>query len=414
MKKIIIIGGGFGGLSAARALKNAAVEVTILDKSNHHLFQPLLYQVATAALSPGDIAAPIRAILRSQKNVRVFLSEALQIKPAEKKVVTSNGELDYDFLIVAVGSHHSYFGKDEWEHYAPGLKTMADALKMREKILTAFEQAEIAKSDEEINKEMTFVIVGGGPTGVELAGAIAEISKKTMLKDFRNIDPVNTKIILVEGENRLLTSFDPSLSEKAKKNLEQLGVTVKLGNRVTNINSNGVLLSDGFIETTNILWAAGNKIPEIVKSLNIESDKIGRAIVESDCSLKNHREIFVIGDAAKFTESGAALPGVAPVAIQQGKYVAKTIMNSIKGIPNRSFKYFDKGNLATIGRAKAIMQIGKLKLSGLIAWLGWVFIHILYLIGFRNRYKVLAEWIWLYFTNKNGVRLIIRETSSAD
>ena len=408
-KHVLIIGGGFGGLTAAKALKNADVEITLVDKTNHHLFQPLLYQVASAALSPADIAAPIRAILRKQKNVSVIMGEVINIDTQKRKVFLHDDEFDYDYLIAAVGSRHSYFGKDDWEKFAPGLKTMSDALALREKMLLSFEKAE--RSNDPIQKHLTFVIVGGGPTGVELAGAIAEIARHTMMKDFRKIDPTKTKIILVEASNKILGIYDEPLNGKGKILLEELGVVVKLNSKVSEINSSGVKLENEFIETQNVIWAAGNAISPILKSLNAELDKAGRVIVEKDCSVKEHPEIFVIGDAALcYDKNGKQLPGVCPVAIQQGNFVAKIISKQIPKEKRGLFKYFDKGNLATIGRAKAVMQIGNIKASGLIAWLAWVFIHILYLIGFRNRYKVLAEWIWLYITNRNGIRLIINKT----
>lgn len=409
-KKVVIIGGGFGGLTAAKELKNANLDITLIDKTNHHLFQPLLYQVATAALSPADVAAPIRAILNKQKNVRVIMGEVSRIDTSAKKVFLNGDVFDYDYLIVAVGSRHSYFGNDAWEKFAPGLKTINDALKLREKILLSFEKAERLDDEKEINKYLTFVIVGGGPTGVELAGAIAEIARKTMLKDFRKIDPAKTKIILVEALDRLLTAFDQQLSAKAKKSLEELGVTVLLNKRVVDINERGVQIENEMIETPNVIWAAGNTIPSIVHSLDSETDRAGRVIVEKDCSIKNHPEVFVIGDAALFIENEKPLPGIAPVAIQQGRYAAKIISDEIPKEERKPFKYFDKGILATIGKAKAVMQIGGIKASGWFAWIAWVFVHILYLIGFRNRYKVLAEWIWLYITNRHGIRLITQRT----
>ncbi|MBI1939085.1 MAG: NAD(P)/FAD-dependent oxidoreductase [Ignavibacteriales bacterium] len=410
LKKVVIIGGGFGGLTAAKELKNANLDITLIDKTNHHLFQPLLYQVATAALSPADVAAPIRAILNKQKNIRVIMGEVNRIDTSSKKVFLNGDAFDYDYLITAVGSRHSYFGNDKWEKFAPGLKTINDALKLREKILLSFEKAERLNDEKEIKKQMTFVIVGGGPTGVELAGAIAEIARVTMLKDFRKINPAKTKIILVEALDRLLTAFDRQLSAKANESLEELGVTVLLNRRVVDINERGVQFENEMIETPNVIWAAGNTIPSIVSSLNSETDRAGRAIVENDCSLKNHPEIFVIGDAALFIENGKPLPGIAPAAIQQGRYVAKIIANGIPKEGRKPFKYFDKGILATIGKAKAVMQIGGVKASGWFAWIAWVFVHILYLIGFRNRYKVLAEWIWLYVTNRHGIRLITQKT----
>ncbi len=410
-KKVVIIGGGFGGLTAAKALKNADVDITLIDKTNHHLFQPLLYQVASAALSPADIAAPIRAILRKHENVRVIMGEVTNIDTQKRKVFLHDDEFDYDYLIVAIGSHHSYFGQDEWEEFAPGLKTMSDALALREKMLLSFEKAERSNNPEEIEKHLTFVIVGGGPTGVELAGAIAEIAKHTMMKDFRKIDPSKTKIILVEASNKILGIYDEPLNEKGKLLLEELGVQIKLNSKVTGINFLGVELENEFIETQNVIWAAGNTIAPLIKTLRTEYDHAGRVIVEKDCSVKEHPEIFVVGDAALcYDKNGKQLPGVCPVAIQQGNFIAKIIAEQIPKEKRSPFKYFDKGNLATIGRARAVMQVGNIKASGLVAWLAWVFIHILYLIGFRNRYKVLAEWIWLYITNRNGIRLITNKT----
>lgn len=407
MKKIVVIGGGFGGLSAVRALKRHKCKITLIDKTNHHLFQPLLYQVATAALSPADIAAPIRSIVRNQKNVKVLLSEVTNIDLKKKEIICNNDKIEYDYLVVAVGSRHSYFGNEKWESIAPGLKTMADALNIRERILTSFETAETIDDSAQIKKYLTFVVVGGGPTGVELSGAIAEISKKTMLKDFRRINPKLTKIILIEAQDRVLSTYSRNLSEKTKKYLEDLGVNVSVNTKVVDLLPGGVQTDKEFIESENIIWAAGNTVPSLIKSLDVEKTKSGKIIVEKDCSLKDFSNVFVIGDAAQFYEQDEPLPAIAPVAIQQGKYVASLIKHNVDRPNRKSFKYFDKGNLATIGKAKAVMQIGKIEISGLTAWVAWVFIHILYLIGFRNRYKVLTEWIWLYISNRNGVRLII-------
>ena len=410
--KVIIIGAGFGGLAAAKTLKNADVEILMIDKTNHHLFQPLLYQVATAALSPGDIAAPVRGILRAQKNVSIIMGEVVSIDKKNQKVKMHNGdEFEFNFLIVATGARHSYFGNDEWEKYAPGLKTISDALKIRERILLSFEKAERSNDPNEIEKQLTFVIVGGGPTGVEMAGAIAEISKKTMLKDFRKIDPSKTKIILIEGTDKLLNSFDQPLNSYTKRMLENIGVIVKVGKFVKQISSNGVQVDDEFIQTSNVIWAAGNTASPLLKKLNTELDKAGRVIVEKDCSIKEYPNIFVIGDAANYIdEKGKPLPGVAPVAEQQGKFVAKVIARNKAGANRKVFKYFDKGNLATIGRAKAVLQISNFKLSGFSAWLIWGFVHIAFLINFRKRYKVMTEWIWSYLTFKNDIRLITHKT----
>jgi NADH dehydrogenase len=406
-KKVVIIGGGFGGLTAAKKLGKSDHEIILIDKTNHHLFQPLLYQVATAALSPADIAAPLRAILRNQRNTKVVMGEVTQIDINSKEVFMKESVIDYDYLIVSVGSQHSYFGKEDWGKYAPGLKTISDALSIRERVLMSFEKAERASTPAEVKKYTTFVVVGGGPTGVEIAGALAEIAKKTMLKDFRNIDPSKTKIILVEAGNYVLSSYDSTLSTKAKTSLEELGVIVLTNRKVNDINNVGVTIDDQLIETENIIWAAGNAIPNVVKSIGAATDRAGRVIVENDLSVPNNSEVFVIGDAALvLDENKIPLPGVCPVAIQQGNFVADIIRKEIPKEKRKAFKYFDKGSMATIGRARAIMQLGKIKISGFFAWVAWVFIHILYLIGFRNRYKVLAEWIWFYISRRNGIRLI--------
>ncbi len=409
-KKVVIIGGGFGGLNSALALKNANVEITLIDKTNHHLFQPLLYQVATAALSPGDIAAPIRAILKRQKNVRVIMDEIVEIDRKNKKVIGKECEAEFDYLIIATGARHSYFGKSEWEKFALGLKTIRDALSIREKMLISFERAERLNDPKEIEKCLTFVIVGGGPTGVEVAGAIAEISKKTMLQNFRNFDPSHTKIILLEAGERILSTYDPELSYAAQVALEELGVNVWVNKMVTGINEKGVMVGDKFIETPNVIWAAGNNASAMLKTLNAELDGSGRVIVKTDCSVKEEPNIFVIGDAANFSENNKPLPGVAPVAIQQGKYVADIITKRTPRERRKPFKYFDKGNLATIGRAKAIMEVGKFKLSGFLAWLMWGVVHIMFLISFRNKYKVMSEWLYYYLSYKHGIRLITSKT----
>jgi NADH dehydrogenase len=405
-RKIVIIGGGFGGLTAAKALKNADVKITLIDRTNHHLFQPLLYQVAAAALSPGDIATPIRGILRKQRNVRVILGEVERIDTDKKQIYLDNDSFYYDYLIVSIGSCTSYYGKDEWEKFAVGLKTIPDALRIRENILLSFEKAERAYDEKEIQKHMTFVIIGGGPTGVEMAGAIAEISKQIMLKDFRRIDPYRTKIILIEALDRILPAFDPEMSLRAKTSLEQLGVTVRLNTKVTNIDENGVWLDKELIETTNIIWVAGTKAPPLISSLNTSQDRLGRVLVENDCSVRNYPEVFVIGDAALFIKDNIPLPAVAPVATQQGKYVAKIIKAGVPIEKRKPFKYLDKGKLATIGRARAVLEVGNIRISGLIAWIIWAFVHIMVLIEFRNRYRVMTEWIWSYLTKRQGVRLI--------
>ena len=410
--KVVIIGGGFGGLNAAKSLKHADVDILLIDKTNYHLFQPLLYQVATAALSPGDIATPIRGVLRKQKNATVIMGEVVSIDKENKKVKLALGEeFEFDYLIIAAGSRHSYFGNEQWEKSAPGLKTIHDALKIRERVLLSFERAERFYDEMDVDQYLKFVIVGGGPTGVEIAGAIAEISKKTMLKDFRRIDTAKTEIILVEAGDRVLSSFGEDLSERAEKELTSLGVTIKLNDRVREITSDGVHLDDEFIKTPNVIWAAGNVAAPLLESLDTELDKNGRVMVEPDCSVKDNPNIFVIGDAAhNIDHKDKPLPGIAPVAIQQGKYVAKLIKNKTEVLHRKPFRYFDKGTMATIGRAKAIGRISRLKFSGFPAWLLWSFVHIMYLIDFRNRYMVMTEWMWYYISDKKEIRLITNKT----
>jgi NADH:ubiquinone reductase (H+-translocating) len=423
--KIIIIGGGFGGLTAAKALAGTDADITLIDRTNHHLFQPLLYQVATAALAPGDIAVPIRSVFSRQKNVNVLMGDVTAIDRQGKKVMMSDGrELTYHILVMAPGARHSYFGNDDWEQHAPGLKTLADALELREHLLRAYETAEnlgvdpglmdVGVSDTppqpdsaELAAWLTFVVVGGGPTGVELAGAIAEISKKTMMGDFRHITPDMTRIILVEGQSRILTSYSPALSEKAKMSLERLGVEVLTEDMVNKVDDNGVSTTNGYIPSKTVIWAAGNQASPLLKSLDTELDRAGRVRVAENLSLPGDPDIFVIGDAAVVSSGDGILPGIAPVAMQQARFVATVINARIKGtVPPARFRYNDKGSMATIGRGKAIAEFGRLKLSGAPAWLMWSFVHIFFLIGFRNRFRVMIEWIWYYITFKGGFRLI--------
>ena len=412
MKKVIIIGAGFGGLSAANELAKENLQITIIDKTNHHLFQPLLYQVATAALSPADIAIPIRSAFSQNKNVEILLGEVKSIDKEKKKVFFDDSEIDFDYLIIATGSRHSYFGNDKWEKYAPGLKTLNDALKIREIILLSLEAAEKEKDPIKKQKHLNFVIIGGGPTGVELAGAIAEIVNKNIIPDFRNIDASMTKVYMIEGLPNILSSYPETLSNKARNELKKLGVQIILNEKVSEINENGVRVSNQFIESKNILWAAGNQASSLIRKCGIQSDRAGRAIVNDDLSISNHSEIFVIGDAAAVKNHKAEyLPAIAPVAIQQGKYVAKVISGELKGKPRNKFKYKDRGTMATIGKAKAVAVIKGLRLSGLIAWFTWCFVHILFLINFRNKLRVMSEWIWHYVTNRPGIRLIIKYTS---
>ena len=412
MKNIVIIGAGFGGLTVAKELAKKEFEITLIDKTNHHLFQPLLYQVATAALSPADIAIPIRSVFSENKNVEVLLGEVKSIDREKKKVYFNGSELDYDYLVIATGSRHSYFGKDEWEKYAPGLKTLNDALKIREKILLSLEAAELEKDPVRKQKYLNFVIIGGGPTGVELAGAISEIVNKNLIPDFRNIDAKMTKVYMIEALPNILSSYPEKLSQKALEDLKKLEVEVILKERVTEINENGVKLSNRFIESKNILWAAGNQTLPLVKNLGVETDKLGRVLVNNDLSIAGEKNIFVIGDAAAAkNEKGENLPAIAPVAIQQAKYVAKVISNDLMEKPHKKFKYKDRGTMATIGKAKAVALIKGLKLTGLIAWLAWSLVHVLFLISFRNKLRVMSEWMWHYLTNRPGIRLIVKYTS---
>ncbi|MCX8056295.1 MAG: NAD(P)/FAD-dependent oxidoreductase [Ignavibacteria bacterium] len=409
-KTVIIIGGGFGGLSAAKKLRNKEVNVILIDKTNHHLFQPLLYQVATAGLSPAYIAFPLRSIFRKSKNVQVILGEVKRIDRKSKKVYLNGENYSYDFLIVAVGARHHYFGNNEWEKIAPGLKTLQDAINIREKILYAFEKAERTLDPKEQQKYLNFVIVGGGPTGVEMAGAIAEIAKKTLIEDFKKINPSKAKIFLIEALDRILPTYPLDLSIKAKKDLEEMGVNVLLNTRVLDIRNEMVITDKQTIEASTVIWAAGNKANPLIEQLETEVDRMGRAIVTPYLTLKDDENVFVIGDAAAaFDKNGNTLPGVSPVAITQGRYVAKSILKKLKNKPIKPYRYFDKGSLATIGKAKAVADFGWIKFSGFFAWLIWVFVHIFFLIGFKNRFIVLIEWIFAYFTHQKSARLIVDE-----
>jgi NADH dehydrogenase len=408
--RVVIIGGGFGGLSVAKSLKRAKLDVCLIDKTNHHLFQPLLYEVATAALSAGDIATPLREVLRHQANTTVLMGEVVKIDKDKRQVVMVNGDhMGYDYLVISIGARHSYFGKDEWEAFAPGLKTINDAIHIREQILISFEKAERLDSISEAAKYLNFVVIGGGPTGVEMAGAIAEIAYKTMFKNFRRINPANAKIYLVEALPGILPMYPEKLSLRATQDLEAMGVKVMTGKKVTDINEKGVQIDEMFVESKNIIWAAGNQVSSMLKSLNTPLDRAGRAIVGPDLSIPDYPEVFVIGDAANCVgKEGKPLPGVAPVAMQQGRYVAKIIQKKALQEQREPFSYFDKGSMATIGKAKAIAVFGKLQLSGFIAWLMWAFVHIMFLIGFRNRLGVMLEWGATMLTGERGVRLITR------
>ncbi len=405
---IVVVGGGFGGIYAARHLAKAEdVQVTIVDKQNYHLFQPLLYQVATAGLSAGDIASPIRSLVAKKLNVNVRMGEVKAIDLAAKKLTVGDGVIGYDALVLAAGVSHSYFGHDAWEAYAPGLKTLDDALEIRRRVLSAFEAAEREEDPAKRDAWLTFIIVGAGPTGVELAGAIAELARFTVARDFRSFDPRSAKVILIEAGPRVLATFEPDLADKAVKTLEKLKVELRLQTRVTDITAGGVSVGEAFVPARTVLWAAGVAASPLAKTLGVPLDRAGRVIVQSDLSIPGHPEAYVIGDLASFTEpDGTVLPGLAPVAIQQGKHVAHVILDTLRGRPRKPFKYFDKGVMATVGRASGIAQTGKLKLWGFIGWLAWLFIHILYLIGFRNRLLVLIQWTWAWLTFGRSARLI--------
>jgi NADH dehydrogenase len=405
--KVVIVGAGFGGLTAAQRTARLPVQVVVVDKKNHHTFQPLLYQVATAGLSPGEIAAPIRSILRARNNVEVLLEEVLAFDLNKKKVITKQQALDYDFLIVASGAAHAYFGHEEWEPFAPGLKTIEDALEIRRRVLLAFELAERQATEGQSVPPLQFVVIGGGPTGVELAGTLAEIARHAMNHEFRNIDPRQSRILLIEGGPRVLPAYSEALSRKAKDQLQHLGVEVRTSSMVTRVEPGAVWIGNEKISSPVALWAAGVAASPLGQKLGVPIDRAGRVLVQPDLSIPGHTEVFVIGDlAALQDENGKLLPGVAPVAIQQGDWVAETIARDLESQPRRNFHYHDKGSLATIGRAAAVAQIGKFELSGYFAWLAWLFIHILFLIGFRNRLLVMIQWAWSYLTYERGARLI--------
>lgn len=410
--RVVIVGAGFAGLHAAKGLSTDDILTTVVDRHNHHLFQPLLYQVATAALSPGDISYPIRAVLKKHKATRTVLADVLDVDVAAKQVRLADGVLPYDYLILAAGAQTSYFGHDAWARIAPGLKSLEDALEMRRRILLAFEKAEREPDTARRQALLTFVVVGGGPTGVELAGAIAEISTQVMREDFRSIDPSDAQVILVEGSKRILEAFPEDLAAKATKSLQDLGCWVWTGRHVTEIAEDHVLVGDSRVNTYNVLWAAGVQASPLGKKLGVETDRGGRVVVNPDLTVPGHPEIFVIGDLAKFVDNGKPLPGLAPVAMQQGDHAAANVRRAIAGQPLQPFRYFDKGNLATIGRARAIAQIGRLKLTGLVAWLAWLFVHILYLIGFRNRAVVILNWAWAYVRLQRGARLIYGDVNN--
>jgi NADH dehydrogenase len=415
-KRVIIVGGGFGGLKAAKILGEHPddLEVILIDRRNYHLFQPLLYQVATAALSPADIATPIRGVLSDYKNITVVLGNVQKIDPQNKKIQVDNIDLSYDYLILACGATHSYFGKDHWEEFAPGLKTLEMATEIRRRILMAFESAEKELDERKFSEWLTFVVVGAGPTGVEMAGSIAEIARKTLKKDFRRISPHNARVLLIEAGEKVLASFHPVLSSDALNDLKNLGVEVLTKTMVTDINADGVKLkaneNEAFVPAKTVIWAAGVKPSPLNATLGTPMDKGGRLIVEPTLSVPGFPELFVVGDQAHFELSDKkVLPGLAPVAIQEGAHAAHNILLSIKGQIQKPFSYFDKGQMATIGRKLAVMEFKGIKARGLFAWLSWLFVHIYYLIGFKNRFVVIFQWAWSYLTFGRGARLITKQ-----
>jgi NADH dehydrogenase len=407
LPKVVIIGGGFGGLYAAKALANQPVQVTLIDRTNHHLFQPLLYQVATAGLSPGDIAQPIRHILKEAQNISVIMGVVEGVDPRANVVQTKAKEYPYDFLIIAAGARHSYFGHDEWEMFAPGLKTLPDALELRRRILNAFEIAETAPDERVREAALTFVVIGAGPTGVEMAGAISELAKRTLVDDFRQIRTGHARIILLDAAPRILPSFTQGLSNSAKKQLEQMGVEVRVDTKVLSVTGDGVRLESEFISTRTVIWAAGNSGSPLAKQLAAETDRQGRVTVNEDLSVPGNPRIFAIGDMANFShQTGRSLPGVAPVAMQMGTHAARNILGLAQGKPSRRFKYLNKGTMATIGRNRAVADLNGIRFGGFAAWLSWLLVHLIFLVGLRNRIQVFIQWVWAYFTYARGARLI--------
>ncbi|MEZ4469378.1 MAG: NAD(P)/FAD-dependent oxidoreductase [bacterium] len=404
---VVIIGGGFGGLQAARALRRAPVRITLVDRRNHHLFQPLLYQVATAALTAPDIAAPIRKILRKQRNVRVILGMAERIDVAARRVELDDGHLDYDYLVVAAGATHSYFGHDEWRPFAPGLKTLGEALEIRRRVLLAYEAAEREEDPDRRARCLTFVVIGGGPTGVELAGALAEIAHHTMARNFRSFDPDAARVILVEAGPRILSAFDEGLAQKAQRALAKLRVEVRVGQPVSLIDADGVVVGGERITARTVLWGAGVRGVPLAATLGVPLDRGGRVLVGPDLAIPGHPEVFVVGDLAAVADGDRTVPGVAPAAMQGGRHAARVIQASLAGTPRPPFQYRDKGSMATIGRSAAVAQIGRWRFSGYLAWLAWLLVHIMTLVDFRNRITVLVDWAFQWFTWQRGARVVL-------
>ena len=410
---VVIVGAGFAGLYLAKGLRRAPVRVTLIDRRNHHLFQPMLYQVAMAALNPSDIASPIRSILRNQRNVDVMLGEVTRIDAADRTVHLADGAtIAYDYCAVATGARHSYFGHSEWEALAPGLKSLEDALEIRRRVLLAFERAEREPDPTLRHQYLTFVVIGGGPTGVEVAGALAEIRRFALARDFRHIDPREASVVLLEGGSRILSTYPPALSERAKRDLRDLGVEVRENTLVTAIHPESVEAAGWRIPSTTVVWAAGNQASPLMQTIDAPRDRQGRIVVEPDCTVPGHPELFVLGDAAAHQHDGTAhaVPAVCPAAIQMGQYAARSIRAAVAGRPRLPFRYWNKGELAVIGRGQAVANLGRLHFGGFFAWLTWIFVHIAYLIGFRNRLLVLIEWGWSYLTYASGARLIMGET----
>jgi NADH dehydrogenase len=410
-RRVVILGAGFAGLNCAKALGNCpGVSVTVLDRRNHHLFQPLLYQVAMAGLSPADIAAPVRSILSAYRNIETLQCVVVRVDPLARQVHSDAGVFEYDYLVMATGAKHSYFGNEHWEQFAPGLKTLSQATEIRRRVLMAFEDAEICRDAQRRKQLLTFVIVGGGPTGVELAGAMGEMTRYTLTRDFRRIDSRQTRILLLEGGPRILPSFSVEHSAKAVRVLEGLGVQVWTNAKVTDISEQGVAIGDEFVQAATVLWAAGVRGSGLAEKSGFETDSAGRAIVEPDLSVKGFPTVFVAGDLAHVVdERGKMVPGMAPAALQEGRYLGQLIRDEIQGKPRKPFRYWNKGQMATIGRSQAVLESGKLNLSGMAAWIAWLIIHVYYLTGFRNRFFVVLTWAWSYLRFQRGARLIVRK-----